>query len=104
MGRYFYAVVECDTVELASYLYTELQGAELERSANVLNLSFVPDDMTFEAECRLCHAILSLTVSSLSYDSPNRDQATSADNSADYQPLDFATDVRLCTVKRPSAY
>jgi hypothetical protein len=52
MDRYFYAVIECDTVELASYLYSELQGAELERSANVLNLSFVPDDMTFEEECR----------------------------------------------------
>lgn len=52
--RYFYAIVECDTIQLASYLYSELQGAELERSANVLNLSFVPDDMTFEEECRLC--------------------------------------------------
>lgn len=51
--------MECDTFELASYLYSELQGAELERSANVLNLSFVPDDMTFEEECRLCLAILS---------------------------------------------
>ena len=37
----------------------------------------------------------------MSCDSPNRDQATSADNSADYQPLDFATDVRLCTAKSP---
>lgn len=64
MDRYFYAVVECDTVELASYLYSELQGAELERSANVLNLSFVPDDMTFEEECRLCRAILSSTADS----------------------------------------
>ena len=51
--------MECDSVELASYLYSELQGAELERSANVLNLSFVPDDMTFDEECRLCLAILS---------------------------------------------
>ena len=64
MDRYFYAVVECDTVELASYLYSELQGAELERSANVLNLSFVPDDMTFEQECRSYYAILSSTISS----------------------------------------
>jgi hypothetical protein len=67
MDRYFYAVVECDTVELASYLYSELQGAELERSANILNLSFVPDDMTFEEECRLGRPISPLTVSLLSY-------------------------------------
>ncbi|KAI0004151.1 hypothetical protein BJV74DRAFT_875884 [Russula compacta] len=70
--RYFYAIVECDTIQLASYLYSELQGAELERSANVLNLSFVPDDMTFEEKCR--------------------DQVTSADENTDHQPLDFATD------------
>ncbi|KAI0257372.1 hypothetical protein BJV78DRAFT_1116643 [Lactifluus subvellereus] len=70
--RYYYAIVECDSVQFASHLYSELHGAELERSANVLNLSFVPDDMTFEQEYR--------------------DQATSADESTDYQPLDFATD------------
>ncbi|KAI0307985.1 hypothetical protein B0F90DRAFT_1807324 [Multifurca ochricompacta] len=70
--RYYYAIVECGTVQLASHLYSMLQGAELERSANVLNLSFVPDDMTFEVECR--------------------DQATSVIESTNYQPLDFATD------------
>lgn len=62
MDRYYYAIVECDTVQLASYLYSELQGAELERSANVLNLSFVPDDMTFEEVFRSCQPVFSLTV------------------------------------------
>ncbi|KAF8272901.1 hypothetical protein EI94DRAFT_1826515 [Lactarius quietus] len=70
--RYYYAIVECDSVKLATHLHSELQGAELERSANVLNLSFVPDDMAFDEECR--------------------DQATSADESTNYQPLDFTTD------------
>ncbi|KAH9065970.1 hypothetical protein EDB87DRAFT_1554816 [Lactarius vividus] len=70
--RYYYAIVECDTVQLATHLYSELQGAELERSANVLDLSFVPDDMTFDEEFR--------------------DQATSTDESTNYQPLDFTTD------------
>ncbi|KAH9081903.1 hypothetical protein EDB83DRAFT_2503096 [Lactarius deliciosus] len=70
--RYYYAIVECDSVQLATHLYSELQGAELERSANVLNLSFVPDDMTFDEECR--------------------DQTTSTDESTNYQPLDFTTD------------
>ena len=62
VNRYYYAIVECDTVQLASYLYSELEGAELERSANVLNLSFVPDEMTFEEEFRLCQPVFSLTV------------------------------------------
>ena len=52
MDRYYYAIVECDAVQTASHLYSELQGAELGRSANVLNLSFVPDDMKFEEEYR----------------------------------------------------
>jgi len=29
-----------------------LEGTELERSANVFDLSFVPDDMTFDEEYR----------------------------------------------------
>lgn len=94
--------MECDSVDLASYLYSELQGAELERSANVLNLSFVPDDMTFDEECRLCLAILSFDSQLIEFHA-NRDHATSADNNTNYQHLDFATDVSLYAAKRPSA-
>ncbi|KAG7099180.1 hypothetical protein E1B28_001049 [Marasmius oreades] len=50
--RYYYAIVSCDTVDAASHIYNELDGTELERSANVFDLSFVPNDMTFEDEPR----------------------------------------------------
>ena len=50
--RYYYAIVECDTVEAASHIFNELEGTELERSANVFDLSFVPDGMTFDDEPR----------------------------------------------------
>jgi hypothetical protein len=50
--RYYYAIVTCDTVDAASHIYSELQGTELERSANVFDLSFVPDNMTFDGEWR----------------------------------------------------
>lgn len=50
--RYYYAIVECDTTEVASHIYNELEGAELERSANVFDLSFVPEDMSFDDEPR----------------------------------------------------
>ena len=50
--RYYYAIVECDSVGTASHLYSELEGSELERSANVFDLSFVPDDMSFDEEFR----------------------------------------------------
>ncbi|KAI0048362.1 hypothetical protein FA95DRAFT_1605340 [Auriscalpium vulgare] len=70
LERYYYAIVECDNVQVASHLYSELQGTELERSANVFDLSFVPADMTFDDE----------------------DEATAADATADFKGLDFVTD------------
>ena len=42
----------CDTSDAASHIYNELEGTELERSANVFDLSFVPDDMSFDGEPR----------------------------------------------------
>ncbi|KIM63867.1 hypothetical protein SCLCIDRAFT_1213649 [Scleroderma citrinum Foug A] len=69
--RYYYAIVECDTVETAAHIFDELEGAELERSANVFDLSFVPDDMTFEGE--------------------PRDEATELPNGT-YQAVEFSTD------------
>ncbi|TDL28603.1 hypothetical protein BD410DRAFT_760012 [Rickenella mellea] len=71
--RYYYAIVTCDTVEAATHIYQELDGTELERSANVFDLSFVPDDMQFD-------------------DTP-RDEAvgeTEADTTL-YRGLDFST-------------
>ena len=50
--RYYYAIVTCDTSDAASHIYNELEGTELERSANVFDLSFVPDDMSFDGEPR----------------------------------------------------
>ncbi|KAI0082298.1 hypothetical protein K474DRAFT_1655677 [Panus rudis PR-1116 ss-1] len=69
--RYYYAIVECDTVEAASHIFNELEGTELERSANVFDLSFVPNDMTFDDE--------------------PRDEATD-DLNVPFKPLDFTTD------------
>ncbi|KAF8447338.1 hypothetical protein L210DRAFT_3525979 [Boletus edulis BED1] len=69
--RYYYAIVECDTVEAALHVYNELEGTELERSANVFDLSFVPDDMTFDDE--------------------PRDEATQLSN-APYRAVEFVTD------------
>ena len=56
--RYYYAIVECDSVEAASHIFNELDGTELERSANVLDLSFVPDDMSFDDDFRCAPSLL----------------------------------------------
>ncbi|KAJ6621688.1 hypothetical protein B0H10DRAFT_969749 [Mycena sp. CBHHK59/15] len=50
--RYYYAIITCDRLEAAVHIYSELEGTELERSANIFDLSFVPTEMTFDQECR----------------------------------------------------
>ncbi|KAJ7706237.1 hypothetical protein B0H17DRAFT_1192743 [Mycena rosella] len=50
--RYYYAIITCDSTEAAAHIYSELEGTELERSANIFDLSFVPSDMSFDQECR----------------------------------------------------
>jgi hypothetical protein len=44
--------VEFDSDRTASRVFDELEGTELERSANVFDLSYVPDDMAFDDEPR----------------------------------------------------
>ncbi|XP_051147664.1 pre-rRNA-processing protein esf1 [Andrographis paniculata] len=67
--KYYYAVVECDSITTSDYLYNNCDGLEFERSANKLDLRFIPDSMEFKQ--------------------PPRDVATEAP--ADYQGLDFQT-------------
>lgn len=45
--RYYYAVATFSTVEAARLVHDELNGTEFERTANILDLSFVPEDMNF---------------------------------------------------------
>ncbi|KAJ8545715.1 hypothetical protein K7X08_018298 [Anisodus acutangulus] len=67
--RYYYAVVECDSIATADYLYKTCDGVEFERTSNKLDLRFIPDSMEFKHQ--------------------PRDIATEVP--ADYEGLDFHT-------------
>eukprot|EP01105_Mastigella_eilhardi_P022718 TRINITY_DN5639_c0_g1_i2.p1 TRINITY_DN5639_c0_g1~~TRINITY_DN5639_c0_g1_i2.p1 ORF type:complete len:684 (-),score=272.74 TRINITY_DN5639_c0_g1_i2:73-2124(-) len=50
--KYFYALVECDSVRTADTLFDECDGVEFEKSAVTLDMRFVPDSQTFTNEPR----------------------------------------------------
>lgn len=46
--RYYFAVIECDSSATSNYLYKACDGVEFERTSNVLDLRFIPDNMEFD--------------------------------------------------------
>ncbi|KAF8337528.1 uncharacterized protein EI90DRAFT_2910021 [Cantharellus anzutake] len=50
--RYYYAIGEFDSPSTAQHVYEQLDGTELERSANIFDMSYVPDDLVFDNDFR----------------------------------------------------
>lgn len=67
--RYYYAVIDTDSVETAEHLYNECDGVELERTACKFDLRYVDDDEVFDhARPRDVCTSLSMATSSKSKD------------------------------------
>ena len=44
---YFYAIATFSSIAAAEYVMNECNGTEFERTANIMDLSYVPEDMEF---------------------------------------------------------
>ncbi|WFD21102.1 pre-rRNA-processing protein esf1 [Malassezia caprae] len=75
--RYYYAVATFDSAACARHVYNEIDGTEMERSANMFDLRFVPDDMA-------------LPDGEDGREAGYEDEAT--EDAARYEPLDYKTD------------
>lgn len=86
--RYYYAIVTFDSAQTARYIMDEIDGTEMEHTANMFDLSFVPHDMTFPN-----HA----SSNEDPEDEGWRDEADASTAHVTYQGVDFTTDVSFMT-------
>jgi hypothetical protein len=67
--RYYYAVVECESLACAKAIFASCDGTEFESSGNFIDLRYIPDGMSFDDEPR----------------------DTAQEAPAAYQPVEFVT-------------
>ena len=50
--RYYFGIIECNSIETASSIYNQCDGLEYESSSLVLDLRYVPDEIQFKQAAR----------------------------------------------------
>jgi len=50
--KYFYCIVECDSVQSAKSLYEQCDGLEFEKSSNVIDIRYVPEGLSLPRKPR----------------------------------------------------
>lgn len=68
--KYYFAVVECNSLEASSSIYDQCDGFEYLQSGNIFDMRYIPDDISFENR-------------------EIKDEATEVPES--YEPIDFTT-------------
>lgn len=48
--KYYYAVIECDSLQCAKTIFNACDGAEFESSANFFDLRYIPNTMSFDED------------------------------------------------------
>lgn len=48
--KYYYAIIECDTVKTAEFLYNNCDGLEFELTSMKIDLRFVDDSIKFSMQ------------------------------------------------------
>jgi hypothetical protein len=72
--RYFYAVIQCSSIDVAKALYDVLDGHEYLSSANFFDLRFIPDEVDFDLD---------------------RPRESCSEISPGYKPTEFTTDALM---------
>ncbi len=44
--KYYFGVIDCDSVTTAQHIYDQVDGSEIEKTSNFLDVRYIPDDIS----------------------------------------------------------